>query len=83
MHGVTALHSSTLLHIGARRLGFQVEELPDTLWKRGAQFYMAGLMQIHHLGVREGFKVIGKPLELKEIWLSRAAFLRRYGPTHP
>ena len=33
---VVALHSSTLLHAGAKRLGFQVEELPDTLCKKGA-----------------------------------------------
>ncbi len=79
---VTALHGTTLLHGLARRQGFQVEELPNTLWKKGAKFYIAGLMQIYHLGVGEGFKIAGKPLELKEIWLSRAALLRRYGATH-
>jgi len=76
---VTALHGTTLLHRGARRLGFQVEELPDTLWKKGVEFYIAGLMQVYHLGISEGFKITGRPLELKGIWLSRAALLRRYG----
>ena len=79
---VTALHGTTLLHGLARRLGFQVEELPNTLWQKGAEFYIAGLMQIYHLGVTERFKIAGKPLELKDVWLSRATLLRRYGATH-
>jgi len=80
---IAALHGSTLLHIAARRLGFQVDELPDSLWKRGARFYMAGLMQVYHLrgggvsGLRE------KAWELKEVWLSRAALLNKYGPKRP
>jgi hypothetical protein len=79
---ITALHGSTLLDIAAKRLGFQVDELPDSLWKKGACFYMAGLMQVYHL---RGDKVPGlreKPWELKEVWLSRAALLARYGPKH-
>ena len=76
---ITALHSSTLLHVLARRLGFQVEELPNTLWNRLTQFYLAGLMQIHHLREKERFNVLSEPLELKEIWLSKAELLRRYG----
>ena len=79
---VTALHGTTLLHGGARRLGFQVEELPNTLWKKGAEFYIAGLMQIYFLGTTERFKITVKPVKLKEVWLSRAALLRRYGATH-
>jgi hypothetical protein len=80
---VAALHGSTFFHTGAKRLGFQVEELPDSLWKKGARFYMAGLMQVYHL---RGDKVSGlreKPLELKEVWLSRAALLTRYCPQQP
>lgn len=76
---ITALHASTLLHVLARRLGFQVEELPNTLWNRLTQFYLAGLMQIHHLQGNERFNILSKPLELKEIWLSKAELLRRYG----
>jgi len=79
---ITALHGSTLLHVAARRLGFQVDELPDSLWKKGARFYMAGLMQIYHL---RGDVVLGlreKTWELKEVWLSRAALLTRYSSKH-
>ena len=79
---ITALHGSTILHIAARRLGFQIDELPDSLWKRGARFYMAGLMQVYHLRGDEVSGLREKPWELKEVWLSRAAFLSRYGLKH-
>lgn len=81
--GVIALRGSTLLHAGAKRLGFQVEELSPSLWKKGAYFYMARLMQIYHLRAGEASKRREKSWELKEVWLSRAALLTRYGPQHP
>jgi len=80
---ITALHGSTFLDVAARRLGFQVDELPDSLWKKRARFYMAGLMQVYHL---RGDKVSGlreKRWEPKEVWFSRASLLTRYGPKHP
>ncbi len=78
--GVAALHGTTFLYTGAKRLGFQVEDLPPSLWKKAARFYMAGLMQVYHLRASEPPKRRGKPLELKEVWLSKAALLSRYGP---
>jgi len=81
--GVAALHGSTLIHAGAKRLGFQVEEFPNTLWRKGAYFYMAGLMQVYHLRGDEVSRIREKPWELKEVWLSRAALLTRYGPKNP
>jgi hypothetical protein len=80
---IGALHGSTLLHVAARRLGFQVDELPDNLWKKGACFYMAGLMQVYHLRGDEVSGLREKPWKLKEVWLSRAALLTRYGPKNP
>lgn len=77
---ITALHGSTLLHVAARRLGFQVDELPDSLWKKGGRFYMAGLMQVYHLRGDEVPGLREKPWELKEVWFSRAALLTKYGP---
>lgn len=79
---ITALHGSTILHVAARRLGFQVDELPDSLWKKGGRFYMAGLMQVYHLRGAEVSGLREKPLELKEVWLSRAALLAKYGSKH-
>jgi peptidoglycan-N-acetylglucosamine deacetylase len=77
---IRALHGITLLHVAARRLGFQVDELPDSLWKKGARFYMAGLMRGYHLRGDEVSGLREKHWELKEIWFSRAAFLSKYGP---
>jgi hypothetical protein len=80
---VAALHAITLLAVAALRLGFQANELPDSLWKKGASFYMAGLMRAYHLRA-DGVAGLGeKTWELKEIWLSRAALLTRYGPKNP
>jgi hypothetical protein len=80
---ITALHGITILHVAARRLGFQIDELPDNLWKKGARFYMIGLMQVYHLRGDEVSGLREKPWELKEVWLSRAALLTKYGPKHP
>jgi hypothetical protein len=79
---ITALHGITILHVAARRLGFQVDELPDSLWNKGARFYMAGLMQVYHLRGDEVSGLREKPWEPKEVWLSKAALLTRYGPKH-
>jgi hypothetical protein len=75
-----ALHGSTHLGVAARRLGFQVEELPNTLWKRFAQFYISGLVQVYGPRRSQAFKS-NEPLELKEIWFSKRELLRRYGST--
>jgi hypothetical protein len=77
---IAALHGITLLHVAARRLGFQIDELPDSLWKKGASFYMAGLMRGYHLRGDEVSGLREKHWELKEIWFSRAALLSKYGP---
>lgn len=76
--GVTALHGVTFVHAGARRLGFQINELPNTLRKRCIRFYLTGLRQIYGLQPEVEFKAKGEPLEIKEVWLSRAALLRRF-----
>ena len=79
---VVALHGSTLFYPGAARLGFQVEEIPDTLWKKVAFVCMARLLQVHHLQAGKESRLRGRRLELKEIWLSRTALLDRYSPKH-
>jgi peptidoglycan-N-acetylglucosamine deacetylase len=80
---ITALHGSTILDVAARRLGFQVYEVPDSLWKKGARFYMSGLMQVYHLRGGEALELKEKTWELREIWLSRATLMARYGPKRP
>jgi len=79
---IVALRSITLLGVAARRLGFQIDEMPDSLWKKGARFYMAGLMQVYHLRGGDVPMLRDKAWELKEIWLSKASLLSKYGPEH-
>jgi hypothetical protein len=80
---VVAVHGITFLYALARRAGFQVEEVPDTLWKRCAQFYMAGLMRVYHLPTGGRLEAPGRSLELKEVWISRETLLKTYLLRHP
>lgn len=75
---VVAVHGITLLYALTRRAGFQVEELPGTLWKKCAQFYMAGLMRVYHLPVRGRPETVSGSRELKEVWLSRETLMKAY-----
>ena len=79
---IAALHGSTTLYVAARRLGFQVDELPNSLWKKGSRFYMAGLMQVYHLRGDEVSGLREKHWEVKEVWLSKATLLNKYGSQH-
>lgn len=72
---IKALHGRTLLHQGSQRLGFTVMELPNTLWRRLSQFYLAGLRQAYYPAAK------ANPLVLKEVWMSRRKLLQRYGPS--
>jgi hypothetical protein len=56
--------------------------MPDSLWKKGARFYMAGLMQVYHLRGGDVPMLRDKAWELKEIWLSKASLLSKYGSEH-
>jgi hypothetical protein len=78
---IAALHGCTHLGSGARHLGFQVKELPNTTWKQWAQFYLAGLVQVYDPRRNEVSRS-NRPLELKEIWLSKSELSRRYGSKH-
>ena len=76
-----ALHGCTHIGVAVERLGFQVEKLPDSLWKRFAQFYVSGLTQVY--GPRRSqVPRSNEPLELKEIWFSKRDLLRKYGSTY-
>ena len=75
---VIAVHAVTFLYALGRRAGFQVEELPDSLWKKCAQFYMAGLTRVYHLPAAGHSGTWGRSGKLKEIWLSREALLKAY-----
>jgi hypothetical protein len=77
--GVVAVYGWTAFHAHARRLGFQVIDLPNTMRIKLARLHIAALMQSHqaprfrkHIGSRKRVKV-------KAVWLSRAALLKIHG----
>ncbi len=75
---VVAVYGWTILHTGARRLGFQVIDLPNSLRIRLARFYIGGLMRLYHIRGPKGYKPSRESLQVKAVWLSRAEFLRIY-----
>ena len=80
---IAAVHGITLLEVAARRLGFQVDGVPDSLWNKGARLYMAGLMEVYHLRGNHVSGLKEKTWELKEVWLSTAKLLATYGLKNP
>lgn len=80
---IEALHGTTLLDSGVRRLGFSVVEAPQgPSWKVIA-FYERGLLLAYHSrGAQEMAKKAGT-LMLKELWMSRKELLARYGAGSP
>jgi hypothetical protein len=76
-----ALHGCTHIGVAAGRLGFQAEELPDSLWKKFARFYISGLAHVYGPRRSRAFRSTG-PIELQEVWLSKRELLRRYGSAH-
>lgn len=77
---IKAIHGVTLLHAAARRVGFTVLELPDSLWKHLCRFYLTGLMQTYHWQGAERLAAGTKPLVVKELWMSRLKLLEKYRP---
>ncbi len=76
---IVAVYGWTVFYAHARRLGFQVIDLPNTMRIRLARLHIAALMQSHqaprfrrHISSRKSVKV-------KAVWLSRAALLRIHG----
>ncbi len=77
---IKAIHGVTLLHAAARRVGFTILELPDSLWKRLTWFYLSGLMQTYNLRGAERLAAGAKPLVVKEMWMCKLKVLEKYSP---
>jgi len=77
--GIVAVYGWTALHVQARRLGFQVIDLPNTLRIKLARLHITALMQSHHNPWLKRHTASRKSLQVKAVWLSRAELLRMYG----
>jgi hypothetical protein len=74
--GVVAVYGWTAFHAQARRLGFQVIDLPNTLRIKLARLHIAALMQSHQAPRFRKHISSGKSVKVKAVWLSRAALLK-------
>ncbi len=77
--GVVAVYGWTAFHAQARRLGFQVIDLPNTLRIKLAGLHIAALMQSHQAPRFRKHISSRKSVEVKAVWLSRAALLGTHG----
>lgn len=77
---VVAIYGWTAFHAQARRLGFQVIDLPDSLRTKLARLHIAALMEAHRIPWFRKHARCGEAVKVKWVWLSRAELLRIHGP---
>lgn len=75
-----ALHGITMLHSPARRLGFTIMELPNSLRRRLTTFYLNGLRQIYYFREGKEYRRQRKPPALNEVWMSKSRLFEKYRP---
>lgn len=77
---IVAVYGWTAFYAHARRLGFQVVDLPNTLRTKLARLHITALMQSQSIPWFKRHPTPRKPLQVKAVWLSRTEFLRIHGP---
>ena len=76
---IVAVYGWTAFHAHARRLGFHVIDLPNTLRTKPARLHVAALMQSHSIPWLKRYSASRRSVEVKAVWLSRAELLRIHG----
>jgi hypothetical protein len=76
---IVAIYGWTAFHAQAKRFGFQVIDLPDTLRIKLARLHIAALMEDHRVPWLKKRATSHKPLQVKAVWLSRGELLRIHG----
>lgn len=77
---VQALSGTSLLGAAGRRAGFEVREMPKT-WRWGLErLFLLGMDVIHHPEGTRRLRRAGAPRWPTKLWMTKAEFLRRYGP---
>jgi YkoP domain len=81
---VEAIFGMTLLCAAAERLGFHLRKLPPSRRARADRLFMNGMLALYSIDgvarLRRGHILDALP---REIWMSRAELLRRYGSPRP
>jgi hypothetical protein len=76
---IVAVYGWTAFNAHARRLGFQVIDLPNTLRTKLARLHVTALMQSHGIPWLKRYSAPRRIVEVKAVWLSRAELLRIHG----
>jgi len=76
---IVAVYGWTVFDGQARRLGFQVIDLPDSLRIKLARLHISALMQSQSIPWLKRHTTPCQSVEVKAVWLSRAELLRIHG----
>ena len=76
---IVAVYGWTAFSAHARRLGFQVIDLPNTLRIKLARLHVTALMQSHSIPWLKRYSASRRSVEVKAVWLSRAELLGIHG----
>jgi hypothetical protein len=76
---IVAVYGWTAFHTQAKRFGFQVIDLPNTLRVKLARLHITALMQSQSIPWLRKYAASRKSVEVKAVWLSRAELLRIHG----
>ena len=77
---IVAVYGWTAFHAQAKRFGFQVIDLPNTLRLKLARLHVTALMQSHSIPWLKRYGTSRRSGEVKVVWLSREKLLKTYKP---
>lgn len=76
---IVAIYGWTAFYAHARRLGFQVIDLPNSLRVKLALLHITALMRGQQIPWFRKRVTFARPVQVKAVWLSRGELLRIYG----
>jgi len=76
---IVAIYGWTAFHTHAKRLGFQVIDLPNNMRIKLTRLHIAALMQSHTIPWLRRYGISRRSVQVKAVWLSRAELLRIHG----
>lgn len=76
-HGVFGM---TMMHRGMDKLGFHVEDVPDTLFNRWVTLLLTWIMILYHPHGRRRLKQGLEEMHPRLMWMTREELIRAYSP---